>query len=487
MMWQKTLEDLLARAIGLDPASLGPTLLLRAVHRRMKALDVSRESEYVQRNLPAHGELQELIEELVVSESWFFRDSQPFHLLRKHATDWLAAPTGGVYRTLSLACATGDEPYSIAITLLDLGFTRDRYEIDAIDISFRALEKARRAVYNARALRVVEAPLKAKYFRPHPDGLEVAPEVRASVRFSRGNLVEPDSLVVRPPYQAIFCRNLLIYLTDAARERAVGTLDRLLGPTGLLFVGHAERLPLLESRFSPVKFRGSFAYQRRGAAEATNSFGSTLSGATAYESSRPSTPAGGTRSPFAASGPSNSASSSSSSSPFPAAVEPRPSFLDRGATSSVPEPTRSPPSPPVSSARDNGSRPSSPFPAIPAVPSPAPAPSSAPIASIPSGELLERASDLANRHEYEQASQLCDQSIRLKGPSAAAFYLLGMIRHALGDHVHAEQYLSRAVYLDGQHEEALLALSLIARRRGDHSAATNYQRRAERARQRKTS
>jgi chemotaxis protein methyltransferase WspC len=131
---------------------------------------------------------------------------------------------------------------------------------------------------------------------------------------------------------------------------------------------------------------------------------------------------------------------------------------------------------------DNGARPVSPF-------TPPPPSKDAPASSvsIPSGELLERASDLANRHEYEQASQLCDQSIRLRGPSAPAFYLLGMIRHALGDHVHAEQYLSRAVYLDGQHEEALLALSLIARRRGDHSAATNYQRRAERARQRKTS
>jgi chemotaxis protein methyltransferase WspC len=101
-------------------------------------------------------------------------------------------------------------------------------------------------------------------------------------------------------------------------------------------------------------------------------------------------------------------------------------------------------------------------------------------------DLVERATELANRHDYEQAVQLCDQSIRLRGPSAPAFYLLGMIRHALGDHVQAEQHLSRAVYLDGQHEEALLALSLIARRRGDHAAASNYQRRAERARQRKT-
>ncbi len=434
MMWQKTLEDLLAGAIGLDPASLGPTLLLRAVHRRMRALELAREQDYVTRLQPGSSELQELIEELVVSESWFFRDSQPFILLRHYAGDWLTAPSGMIFRCLSLACATGDEPYSIAMTLMDVGFGRGQFEIDAIDISARALERARRGVYGPRALRVVEPRLKSLYFRTHPDGVEVAPEVRQTVRFLRGNLVKPETLLVRPPYNVIYCRNLLIYLTENARERAVQTLDQLLGPTGLLFVGHAERLPLLEARFAPVKFRGSFAYQRQTNANNNNT----------------------------------------------------PPATDRLA--SLSKPVLSPSwSPAVASSREpavNG--PLDPVGQRTSGANPGERPQVFPVPTPDVPELIERATELANRHEYEQALQLCDQSVRQRGPSAPAFYLLGMIRHALGDHVQAEQYLSRAVYLDGQHEEALLALSLIARRRGDHAAASNYQRRAERARQRKT-
>ncbi len=435
MTWQKTLEEMLSRTIGLDSSSLGPTLLLRAVQRRMRALDLAREPDYVARLQRGTDELQELIEELVVSESWFFRDSQPFFLLRHHAGDWLNAPSSPLFRCLSLACATGDEPYSVAITLLDVGLSREQFEIDAVDISARALERARRGVYGSRALRVVEPRLKTRFFRTHPDGVEVAPEVRQTVRFTRGNLVEPETLMVRPSYQIIFCRNLLIYLTDAARERAVQTLDRLLGPTGLLFVGHAERLPLLEARFAPVKFRGSFAYQRQ------PSPNDTLP------------PVGTNR-------------------------------LAPVAKPALFAPWQPPPAPGRETTA-NG-------PLDRVVPTIAPhnheaRPQSLPPAASAQSDLIERATDLANRHDYEQALQLCEQCIRLRGPSAPAFYLLGMIRHALGDHVQAEQFLSKALYLDHQHEEALLALTLIARRRGDHAAATNYQRRAERARQRKMS
>ena len=109
----------------------------------------------------------------------------------------------------------------------------------------------------------------------------------------------------------------------------------------------------------------------------------------------------------------------------------------------------------------------------------------APIAPPRPSTLLERASDLANQHRYEEAIRLCQQSIREVGPTAQAYFLLGIIHQAAGDEPRAEACFHKAVYLDGQHDEALLALALIARRRGDHPSAAGYHRRATRALQKK--
>lgn len=459
MTWQKSLEELLARAIGLDPASLGQTLVLRALQRRMRAVGIAREGEYLARLQSSNAELQELIEELVVSETWFFRDNEPFVLLRQHATAWLAAPTGTVFRALSLACATGDEPYSIAMVLRDVGMPRDRFEIDAVDISHRALEKARRGVYGLRVLRHVEsnfASFRARFFRDHPEGAEVDPEIRSSVRFLHGNLVQPESLPLRPAsYDVIFCRNLLIYLTESARERAVATLDRLLGPRGLLFVGHAERLPLLESRFTPVKFRLSFAYQRRSAEAPPSPRAPSLNSA-----------------PFVPSPP-------PAARPLPSTARPTQNPLLAPSARSTPSPVlgdhRPPraPLPPLGSS--NGDRP----------PGPAPAPAPGPRPSLTGDLDLDQAHELANRHQYDMAMQICEQLIRVKGPTAPALFLLGTICNAMGDTERAEKFLGRAVYLDPDHEEALQFLANIAMRRGDTVLFKSYQRRAERARSRK--
>jgi chemotaxis protein methyltransferase WspC len=95
--------------------------------------------------------------------------------------------------------------------------------------------------------------------------------------------------------------------------------------------------------------------------------------------------------------------------------------------------------------------------------------------------LLEQASSLANRGCTDEAIALCEHDLRLRGPSAAAFHLMGMIRQAAGDRRRAEDCFRKAVYLDPGHDEALLALALCAERRGDAAAAAGFRRRAERA------
>ena len=99
-------------------------------------------------------ELQELIEEVVVPESWFFRDERPFQWLREYVRErWLSDPSASAAPGLESACAGGEEPYSIAMTLLDLGLPARRFQIDAVDVSARRLAIARRGVYSANAFR----------------------------------------------------------------------------------------------------------------------------------------------------------------------------------------------------------------------------------------------------------------------------------------------------------------------------------------------
>jgi chemotaxis protein methyltransferase WspC len=266
---QASAEALLAERIGLDPQAIGAGAIARALHARMSALGLHDRDEYLRRLSRSDDEQQELIEEVVIPESWFFRDERPFVALRAH----LAARRDGdretpPIRLLSVPCACGEEPYSIAITLLDLGFTPGRFQIDAVDISARHLAMAERGVYRAHSFRGKDLAFRDRYFHagPHPHaqahGLALDPSVRATVRFTRGNLLDPDLLSDRPRYDIIFCRNVLIYLDAASRRRAFATLDRLLGLAGILFVGHAERLAIADPRFEPWGENASFALCR---------------------------------------------------------------------------------------------------------------------------------------------------------------------------------------------------------------------------------
>ena len=410
------IEDRLARAIGLDTASVGTHLIKRAVQTRMSAAGVDNLADFVKLVDGSEAELQALVEEVVVPESWFFRDSRPFEVLGQHVRSRRASdPSGPLLRVLSLPCAGGEEPYSIAMTLMDAGLSSAQFRIDAVDISDRVLAKARRGLFSRNAFRGPYSSFQSRYFQQGPEGFALDPSVKGTVRFVRGNLIDPALLADQPPYDVIFCRNLLIYLDRDARERALDAFDRLLTPSGLVFIGHSETLSFPSSRFVMADESGSFAY-RRASPDATEAR------ARRRESSRPR-----------------------------------------------PTPTRPP-------ARF--------LPAIkpPSLPAPAPVRAlPAPVASTKSSTPLERASDLANGRHFEEAIRLCQQTIREDGPTARAFFLLGIIRQAAGDESEAEACFHKSVYLDGQHDEALLALALIAKRRGDHPSAAGYHRRATRA------
>ncbi len=121
---RRQIEELLTRRIGLDPVSLGPRLIHRSTERRMAALGIVDLAEYAAHALESEAEQQALIEEVIVPESWFFRDERPFRWLADRARErWIASPWRPPLRVLSMPCAAGQEPYSIAITLRDAGLS----------------------------------------------------------------------------------------------------------------------------------------------------------------------------------------------------------------------------------------------------------------------------------------------------------------------------------------------------------------------------
>jgi chemotaxis protein methyltransferase WspC len=256
-------ETLLKRAMGLDAASIGSSAVERAVQTRMAACNLADPQLYLDRLRNSASETQELIEAVVVPETWFFRHPEAFTAMVRHAReDWLQRHSEGLLRILSLPCSTGEEPYSIAMALLDAGFPKDRFGIDAIDISNRALAYAGRAIYGKNSFRGADLGFRDRYFIPGPAGYQLVEAVINHVRFQRGNLLDPGFLIGAEPYDLIFCRNLLIYFDSPTQDRAVAALTRLLSPAGVLFVGPSEGNLLLEHGFAAMKASLAFAFRK---------------------------------------------------------------------------------------------------------------------------------------------------------------------------------------------------------------------------------
>jgi chemotaxis protein methyltransferase WspC len=186
-------ESLLQRKIGLDAASIGAAAIERAVQVRLAVCDIADPQAYLHHLRNSEAELQELVEEVVVPETWFFRHREAFATMTRMAMDaWLPRHPHGVLRLLSLPCSTGEEPYSMAMALLDSGFPASRFRIDALDVSGRALALARRAVYGRNAFRGADAAFRERYFEVVANGHRLSGALRRLVQFEQGSLFDPD-------------------------------------------------------------------------------------------------------------------------------------------------------------------------------------------------------------------------------------------------------------------------------------------------------
>jgi chemotaxis protein methyltransferase WspC len=270
----RRIEAFLQREIGLDAAALGPSLVDRCVRARMKLHGLDNTADYLQLLLRSRTELEELTESVVVTETWFFRDHEPFQIFGTIVTEeWLPQRASAPLRILCVPCSSGEEPYSLAMTLLEVVGAEIPVEIHAVDISRVALARAERASYGKNSFRGKDLGFRDRYFTTTDDGYVLNSEVTRLVKFDHHNLLADDFLQGRAPYDFIFCRNLLIYFDRTTQLIALGKLHQLLAPEGLLFVGAAE-LPLVtEGGFVSIKRPHAFACRKREAAAAEPDMG----------------------------------------------------------------------------------------------------------------------------------------------------------------------------------------------------------------------
>ena len=186
-----------------------------------------------------------------------------FHyLVRFVAEDWLLRSSGRPLNVLSIPCSTGEEPYSIAMALLDAGIQADRFKIAAVDISEKALERARQGVYGQASFRGTDLFFRNRYFQRKGDTYQLVEPVKGKVFFKVGNIMERQ-FATGLPYDVIFCRNLMIYMSPAARNQTLETMSRLLDDKGIFFCGHAERQTAIDWGFEAINETGVFACRKR--------------------------------------------------------------------------------------------------------------------------------------------------------------------------------------------------------------------------------
>jgi chemotaxis protein methyltransferase CheR len=217
-------------------------------------------------------ELERMVSHLTNNETYFYRESaqlQVFadHVLRGIKERKLSGPEGGLQRTLrilSAGCSTGEEAHSLAMIVYDSGqfFWNWEVQVVGLDVDHLALEKARRGVYFHNSFRSLSPAQLERHFVRQGTGSAVKDAIRKMVSLRHGNLVEPSSFDDLAPFDVVFCRNVLIYFSDAMILKVVRTFHDLLPPGGYLFLGHAESLSRITDLFTPIRFQGAMVYQK---------------------------------------------------------------------------------------------------------------------------------------------------------------------------------------------------------------------------------
>ncbi len=264
----RRLCDFLYRRTGMVFTEAKRYYVQRRVTDRMAATGATSFASYFARlRGDLGGEIEQFINAFTVNETYFYREDHQLRCLSRNLlNERLAARSRTeTLRIWSIPCSTGEEPYSIAMWLLENWARVDAHDIEIIgsDIDTRALEAAAEGVFSTRQLMRLTPDLVAKYFtKLEGERWRILDDIRDSVRFTPANLMDLAETRPHGPFDVIFCRNVLIYFDDASRRLAAENLFETLSPGGFICLGHTESMSRISPLFEVRRFEDAIVYQR---------------------------------------------------------------------------------------------------------------------------------------------------------------------------------------------------------------------------------
>jgi chemotaxis protein methyltransferase CheR len=239
----------------------------RVADRMLSTHAPSFEDYYVRLRADMHGEIEQFVNAFTINETYFYREE---HQLNCLTSDLLAARLAvkrrdDSLRIWSVPCSTGEEPYSIAIWLLENWPHVDEHDIEIIgsDIDTDVVALARTGVYGKRSLMRLPPRVVDRYFAADGDASwRILDELRESVRFTTVNVLDRAATRQHGQFDVIFCRNVLIYFDDMARRTAAENMFESLLPGGFICLGHTESMSRISPLFDVAHFADAIVYQR---------------------------------------------------------------------------------------------------------------------------------------------------------------------------------------------------------------------------------
>ncbi len=266
----RLLRDFIYRHCGLHFGEDSKYLLERRLSKRLQTLQIKNYKDYyyhLRYNKNKDEELTEVVNELTTNETYFFReDFQLKTLTREILPEIVARKEKAGERKLriwSAGCSSGEEPYTLAMLLLDMPLL-DGWQVDIIgtDISQRVLQVARKGIYGSSSFRSTDDLYVRRFFTEVDGKHRIADRVRERVTISYLNLFDSSKVALLGKMDIVFCRNVIIYFDLAAKKRVIDSFYKRLAPEGFLLLGHSESLMNISNDFILRHFAHDMVYQR---------------------------------------------------------------------------------------------------------------------------------------------------------------------------------------------------------------------------------
>ncbi len=254
------IKDLIYRHAGISLHDGKHAMVYSRISRRLRETGHSSFKSYLDW-LESHGgdEWQEFVNALTTNLTSFFRENHHFTELDRIVR---STPAGHEWKIWCSAASTGEEPYSIAITMADALGLNGNFRIWASDIDTKVLDKGAQGIYKLENMKNVSSSQLQKYFLKGKGGNQglarAKPELQKHIQFFTLNLIE-ESWSLKEQFDVVFCRNVMIYFDNTTQRQVLARIHRLMKPKGTLFVGHAENFSDVRNLFA---LRGKTVYEK---------------------------------------------------------------------------------------------------------------------------------------------------------------------------------------------------------------------------------